>query len=88
MPSLIRPTREEPGSIRRIHLTAFELVIGGTPRAEIATRLKKRFVLDGEDDDELLERTLEQAVAKGANWSTGQHQGGQPPRRRPGFLRR
>ena len=73
----------EARKAQKLSMTAFEMVIRGTPREEIAARLTKDFELGGADED-LLERTLQQAVAKGANWRTAPPQ---PPRRRR-FLRR
>lgn len=71
---------------QKMSMTAFEMVIRGTPREQIAEHLTHEFELGGEDQ-ELLERTLDQAHAKGANWRTGKPPDGDPPRRR-GFLRR
>ena len=71
---------------QKMSMTAFEMVIRGTSREQIAERLKNEFELGGEDQ-ELLRRTLDQAHVKGANWSTGKPANGDPPRRR-GFLRR
>lgn len=73
----------EARKAQKLSMTAFEMVIRGTPREEIAARLTKEFELD-DDDGDLLERTLQQATAKGANWSPGRP----PPPRRRGFLRR
>ena len=67
---------------QKLNMTAFEMVIKGTPREEIAARLTKEFELEGADDD-LLERTLQQATVSGANWRTERR----PPLRRR-FLRR
>ena len=82
-----RPTAGAAGQrAQKMSMTAFEMVIRGTPREQIAAQLENQFKL-GDGDRDLLGRTLDQALAKGANWSTGKPSNGGPPRRR-GFLRR
>lgn len=57
----------EPQRSNKMRMTAFNMLVAGSKREEVAQHLRESFELTDEDDD-LLETTLEEAAGRTADW--------------------